>query len=254
MIEVKSIICGYGKKTVLSELSLNVKRGELLSVIGLNGCGKSTLLKALSGIVGYRSGKIFIDGISTKDLSPRSLARKVAYLPQINKPSDMTVGEFALMGRFPHTRFPHVYSNKDKLIVKDTLEKLNVSSVADAPLSSLSGGMLQRAYIAMALCQEADCILLDEPSTHLDISADIDLVRIMRRLTEDGKAVVLVTHDIPLAFDVSDRVAVLSDGRISADGAPHALLSDGVVGSVFGVKLLQTESGGHYFDRKNEYV
>ena len=248
MIEIKDLCCGYKKNKVLSGLSLRLEKGEILSVVGLNGCGKSTLLKAMAGIIEPRNGDIFIDRINTKDLTPRQRACKVAYLTQIGHPSDMTVEELVLLGRFPHTDFPHIYRAADKKAASEAMERLNLGPIAKEPLNTLSGGMLQRAYIAMALCQNSEHILLDEPTAHLDISAEAELMRILRELVDEGRSILLVTHDLPLSFAISDRVAILSCGKIAIEDTPDRVLASGLVNATFGERLIKAE-GGYYFDR-----
>lgn len=251
MIEIKNICSGYGKDNVLRGLSLSIAQGEVLSVVGLNGCGKSTLLKTVARIIPPRGGDIYIDGVSVKELTPKERARRIAYLPQTKPVPDMTVEELVLQGRFPHTAFPYGYRQNDKSAAYSAIEKMGISELSGSSLSSLSGGMLQRAYIAMALCQSADYILLDEPTTHLDASASLELMELLRGLAGEGKGIAVVMHDLALAFEYSDRVALLLDGKIIKEGAPEDLYRSGIVTDTFGVGLLRAPNGSYYYDRSN---
>lgn len=250
MIEFKNIRAGYEKKEILSDLSLTVRRGEVLSVVGLNGSGKSTLLGTVIGSVSLRSGEILADGQPLSELSPRERAKKVAYLSQSRRLPDMTAGQLILHGRFPHTAFPHIYSGKDKALASEAAERMGLSDLMDAPLSVLSGGTLQRAYIAMALCQDTDYILLDEPTASLDVSAQLELMTLLRGLAADGKAILTVMHDLPLAMSFSDRIAIISGGKIYAEGTPDSLLSSEDLKDIFGITLQRSPDGDYFYRHK----
>ena len=237
MIELQNITVGYGEKTVLNELSLTLPKGKLLSLIGANGSGKSTLLKAIVGIAQCSTGKILIDGKPSTEMSRREPAKKIAYLPQGKSVPDMTVGQMVLHGRFPHLHYPRQYGEKDRQIARDALRKMGLESQIDRPLSSLSGGMRQNAYIAMALTQDADYILLDEPTTYLDIANQVELMHILRTLTGSGKGVVTVMHDLPLAFGFSDSIAAIRNGRIAVCDTPQAVCGTGIISEIFGIEL-----------------
>ena len=244
MLEWKTIVAGYGKKSVLKNLSLEVRDGELLSIVGPNGCGKSTLLKTAIGILPIQSGALLVDGQSLGDLSRSEIARRVAYLAQGKETPDMSVTQLVLHGRFPHLHYPRRYSSADRALASAAIERLGLVDYADAPLSALSGGMRQNAYIAMALVQEGQTLLLDEPTTYLDVAHQLDLMRTLRRLAEDGRSVAVVMHDLPQAFAYSDRVAVMRAGEIVAVDTPSAICASGVIEMVFGVALI--ESNGAY--------
>ena len=158
----------------------------------------------------------------------------------------MTVGQLCLHGRFPHLNYPRRYTEKDKTIVAAALEQLGISTLADRPLSSLSGGMRQTAYFAMALAQDADYILLDEPTSYLDISHQLELMKTVKKLKNRGKGIAAVLHDLPLAFAFSDKLAVMKDGRIIAEGTPEDLYSKPVMREVFGIELDYLEKEKSY--------
>lgn len=246
MIELKKIAAGYPSKTVLSEISLSVPKGTLISVIGKNGSGKSTLLKTVIGIINAKSGEMLVDGES--ELSRQSMAKKVSYLAQGKSVSDMTVEQLVLHGRFPHLSYPRRYSKKDREISSAALRQMGIADIAGTPLSALSGGMRQKAYIAMALAQDTDYILLDEPTTYLDISNQVELMKILRSLADRGKGIVAVMHDLPLAFGFSDRIAVIKDAKIAAFDTPQKICDSGIVQEVFGIDLQYSpaEKSYHY--------
>ena len=237
MLELKNVSAGYGKTEILHGISLSFPKGKFISVIGPNGSGKSTLLKAAVGIIPALSGDITADGESINTLSRRRLAEKTAYLSQGKNVPDMTVSQLVMHGRFPHLKYPRRYTEKDREIVFSALSKLGISSLADSPLSSLSGGMRQNAYIAMALAQDTDYILLDEPTAYLDIFHQLELMKTLKKLTSLGKGVAAVLHDLPLAFAFSDGIAVIKDGRAAAAGTPSEIYSQPIIREVFGVEL-----------------
>ena len=246
MIELKKVTAGYPSKTVLSEISLSVPKGTLISVIGKNGSGKSTLLKTVIGIINAKSGEMLVDGES--ELSRQSMAKKVSYLAQGKSVSDMTVEQLVLHGRFPHLSYPRRYSKKDREISSAALRQMGIADIAGTPLSALSGGMRQKAYIAMALAQDTDYILLDEPTTYLDISNQVELMKILRSLADRGKGIVAVMHDLPLAFGFSDRIAVIKDAKIAAFDTPQKICDSGIVQEIFGIDLQYSpaEKSYHY--------
>ena len=249
MIEIKDIASGYGKKAVIKNLSVSFEKGRLTSIIGPNGSGKSTLLKTVVGILQRRSGDIAIDGISAAAMSHREIAKHIAYLPQGRTTPDMTVGDLVLHGRFPHLKYPRRYSQHDRDIARSAMINIGIFELAEQPLSSLSGGMRQIAYIAMALAQDTDYILLDEPNTYLDISHQIELMKILRSLAEDSKGIICVMHDLPMALTFSDLVVTMQSGEISSSSTPSALFASNQIERLFGVNV-QYENGEYSYRLK----
>lgn len=237
MIDVKNITVGYGKNIVLNDLSVSFAPGELTSVIGVNGSGKSTLLKAILGMIPLNCGEIMIDSASLRDMTRNQIARAAAYLAQGNNTPDMTVEQLVLHGRFPHLNYPRRYSKRDYEIAFAAMEQVGISESAQKPLHELSGGMRQNAYIAMALAQETDYILLDEPTTYLDISHQLALMKTLRALAEHGKGVICVMHDLPMALTFSDRVVVLNNGQVVGSGEPEQVAEQKIIDRVFGVSV-----------------
>ena len=178
MIELNHISAGYGKQTVLKDVSAILEKGKLTSIIGVNGCGKSTLLKTILGIVPIRNGDVAIDGASLKGMDRNDISRRIAYLSQGKRTPDMTVEQLVLHGRFPHLNYPRRYTKHDYEIAIDAMKQMGIAQHADKSLHTLSGGMRQNTYIAMALAQGTDYVLLDEPTTYLDIAHQLELMKI----------------------------------------------------------------------------
>lgn len=246
MLEIKNLCVGYGKTQVLNDLSLDLPNGTLVSVIGTNGSGKSTLIKAVLGIITPQSGDILIDGTSTSTLSHGDIAKKAAYLAQGKSVPDMTVGQMVLHGRFPHLGYPRRYSEKDRRIADEALERTGLLQYKDKPMSSLSGGMRQNAYIAMALAQDTEYILLDEPTSYLDITHQLQLMKTLRSLADSGKGIAAVMHDLPLAFGYSDIIAVLNNGRIVLCDTPENVCSSNIIKDIFGIELKYNAAEKYY--------
>lgn len=238
MIELRQISAGYGKKVALSDLSLSFSKGELTVIVGPNGSGKSTLLKALTGILPLSGGEIWLDGKACDKLSPVERARRIAYLPQEKQMPHVTVEQLVLYGRYPHLSFPRRYQEKDREIARAAMQAMHLTSLANRPLSTLSGGLRQKAYLAMALAQSTDYVLLDEPTTYLDISHQLELMELLRNMTRDGKGVVAVMHDLPMAFSVANRVVVLEKGQVCAWDVPENLCETATIREIFGVELI----------------
>ena len=247
MLELKNISVGYGSKTVLEGTSVSFEKGKLSSIIGANGCGKSTMLKAALGILHLSSGEAFIDGIDIKTMARGEIAKSAAYLAQGKSTPDMTVEQMVLHGRFPYLSYPRRYKDADREIAKEAMMTVGISELAKMPLHELSGGMRQAAYIAMALAQDTDYILLDEPTTYLDISHQLELMRLLKRLADSGKGIITVMHDLPLAFDFSDEIAVIHNGSVAIKAAPSDICTASVVKDVFGVQIGKMEQDKFYY-------
>lgn len=246
MIELSHISTGYGIKIILNDVSVAFEKGKLTSIIGANGCGKSTLLKTILGILPSKSGNITIDGARLKEMSRNDIARRIAYLSQEKNTPDMTVEQLVLHGRFPHLSYPRRYTDKDRVIAVGVMEQMGIVEYAHKPLYSLSGGMKQNSYIAMALAQETDYILLDEPTTYLDIAHQLELMKILRSLADSGKGIVAVMHDLPMAFTFSDKIILINDGRIVDDERPEKIYERNVIDKVFGIALDRSKDGRSY--------
>ena len=249
MIEMRRLAAGYNGRAVFTDVTLDFVPGEVLVLAGPNGCGKSTLLKAVAGIEPVMAGEILFDSVPMGRLTPRETAQKAAYMPQERGVPSISVRRMALHGRFPYLSYPRRYREEDYAIVDAALERADASELAARPVPELSGGQRQRAYLAMALAQDTGTIMMDEPTTFLDIGHQLAVMDTARALAGEGRAVVLVLHDLCLAMKRADRLAVLADGGLAALGAPEDIFASGVVDRVFGVRLrrVETESGWQYY-------
>lgn len=249
MIDVKTLRGGYPGKPVLQDVSLNIPAGKITVILGPNGCGKSTLLKLLCGILSPDGGQILLDGRPVETFSGRELARQVAYLSQTRHIPDITVERMVLHGRFPYLTYPRRYRKEDYAAAAAAMERMDITALAEQPLQKLSGGQRQKVYIAMALAQDTPCVLLDEPTTYLDVAHQIQMMAHARFLRERGKTVIMVLHDLSMALQVADHVVLMEQGRVLTEAAPEQVFASGLLDRVFGVcvRRVQTRSGWHYY-------
>ena len=242
MLEARNLSAGYPGRAVLAGVSLAARPGRVLALLGPNGCGKSTLLRTMAGLLPPLGGEVLLDG--RRDYSPRQAAQRVAYLPQSRTAPNLTVRRLVLHGRFPYLSYPRRYGREDYETVDRALAAADALDLADRPLPELSGGQRQKAYLAMALAQETEAILMDEPTTFLDIRHQLEVLALVRRLAEEGRGVVLALHDLCLALTAADDVAVLGEGRLLALGGPEAVYQSKVLERVMGVRLDRSEGPG----------
>lgn len=249
MMELRQLRAGYGEHMVLDGVDLALRPGEVLALLGPNGSGKSTLIRAALGLLPLAGGQVLIDGTDTAALSPRQRAQKAAYLPQTRPVPNITALRMVLHGRFPHLTYPRRFRQEDYAAAMAALEQADAACLARRPMPELSGGQRQRVYLAMALAQDAPTLFLDEPTAFLDVSHQLEVGRLAGQLARQGKAVVLVLHDLPLALSTADRLAVLKGGRLLAVDGPEALCADGILNSVFGIELgrVMTDRGWRYY-------
>lgn len=246
MIELNTVTAGYGSHTVLKDVCASFEKGQLTGIVGVNGCGKSTLLKAILNMIPLSGGKVTLDGTGLDKLSRKAIAQKAAYLAQEKNTPDMTVEQMVLHGRFPYLEYPRHYTSQDRQIVQAAMDQMEITPFSHKPLHTLSGGMRQKAYIAMALAQSTDYILLDEPTTFLDISHQLALMKILQGLADSGKGVITVMHDLPMAFTFSDRILVLHDGQVVCCDTPETICRQGITEEIFGVSVAHSEGSRGY--------
>jgi len=249
MLEIRDLCAGYGGRQVLREVSMDVPSGQVSVLLGPNGCGKSTLLKVLCGIIAPDRGCVRLNGQGLLGLDGCQLARKVAYLAQERRVPDITVERLVLHGRFPHLGYPRRYRAEDYAAAEAAMKKMGLLEMAEEPLARLSGGQRQKVYIAMALAQDTPVIMMDEPTTYLDVGHQLQLLHQARGLAEEGRTVLMVLHDLPCAMAVADRVILLAEGRVAAQGEPEAVFASRMIDGVFGVSLrrMETEDGWQYY-------
>lgn len=236
-LALHGIRAGYGERTVLHDIALTLAPRRVTGVIGPNGCGKSTLVRTMGRLLQPTAGQVLIDGRPIDSLATRDVARRIAILPQSPlAPEGLTVADLAARGRQPHQPWYRQWSPGDDRIVEDALHLTRLSELADRPLDELSGGQRQRAWLAMVLVQQTPVILLDEPTTHLDLAHAVEVLELVHDLSaHQGKTVLMVLHDLALAARYCDRLVVLKQGRIVAEGDPAKVLDDRMLAEVFGL-------------------
>jgi iron complex transport system ATP-binding protein len=242
LLELAGIRFGFPERPdFLGPVDLSVKSGECLAVVGPNGAGKSTLLRLMAGLLKPQQGEVRVDGQSLPSLSPRARARRMAFLPQGISASelDYSVREIVLMGRFPHRSWSLFESAEDHRIAEDAMATTATGLFADRPVQTLSGGEAQRVHIAAALAQQPDVLLLDEPTSSLDLQHQLGIFGLLHDLAvRDGLAVVVVTHDINLAARFGTKVLLMDNGRPAAYGKPEKVIKPSVLEPVYGVGLM----------------
>jgi len=247
VLDLSFLSVGYKDKTVLSDIHLTFAPGSLTAIVGPNGSGKSTLLKTMLGILPPKKGKVLLDGSPLSSMKRIEIAKRISYLAQDTQVPDMTAFEAVLHGRFPHLSYPRRYRERDYAIARAAMERTGVLPFADIKLSSLSGGERQNAFIAMTLAQDTDVLLLDEPTSSLDVRHAYTLLSTLKTLAREGKTVAVVMHDLPLAFSLCDRVALFAEGRLLAQGSPASVLASGIVSHTFGVSIGHSDDAGYYY-------
>lgn len=239
MLTVKQLSCGYGKTEVIHDLSFQVEAGGRLCILGPNGCGKTTLLRALAGVLSWQ-GQIEADGVSLIGLPPRQRAKKIALMSQFSGTAfDYTVYETVMLGRYAH-QGDSLFSAEtadDRIVVEDALRRTGVWELRERSVTKLSGGQLQRVFLARTFAQEPQIILLDEPANHLDLRCQAELLESLRDWTADGKRCVAgVFHDIGLAFAFADTALLLEEGRALACG-PVEELDEELLDRLYGMDV-----------------
>ncbi|MBB5917173.1 iron complex transport system ATP-binding protein [Nocardia transvalensis] len=237
-LSADDVTLGYGGRVIVDGLSLDIRTGVITTVIGPNGCGKSTLLRALGRLLRPKDGRILLDGKAIATLKTRDVARVVGMLPQTPvAPEGLTVADLVARGRHPHQSWLRQWSADDEGEVATALAQTGIADLADRTLDELSGGQRQRAWISMALAQGTDILLLDEPTTYLDLAHSLEVLDLVDRLHEDlGRTVVMVLHDLNLAIRYSDQLVVMHDGRVVAQGAPADIVDADLLREVFGLE------------------
>ena len=243
----RNITVEYGKKKVLTGLSLDVPKGRIMTLIGQNGCGKSTLLKVIPRAVTPRSGFCELDGRPIREYRSKLLAKRIAYLAQVHtSPPDIDVRTLVSYGRYPYMKPGRGLTKADGDIVTDVIRMTGLEKLSEQPLSTLSGGERQRAWIAMTVAQEPEILVLDEPTTYLDIGYQIEVLELVKNLNRKlGITILMVLHDLNLAARYSDILAAVKDGRIYASGTPYEVLTAENLRALFGIGAAVTKDEAH---------
>ncbi|MDT9595266.1 ABC transporter ATP-binding protein [Nocardioides zeae] len=241
VLAADGVTVGYRDRTILEGLSLPVEAGTITALVGPNGSGKSTLLGALARVLRPRRGAVLLDGASLAELGSRQVARRLALLPQsATVPAGATAWEVVEQGRFPQRGAWSMLRRADDPVVAQALAVTGIEHLAHRRVAELSGGERQRVWIAMAVAQQTDLLLLDEPTTFLDVRHQLDLMRLVGTLRERGVTIVMVLHDLNQAARYADRVVALRDGAVVADGAPADVVTPALLADVFGIDAVVT--------------
>lgn len=249
-ISANNISFSYGNNLIFEDLSLEIKHGEIVTLIGPNGCGKSTLLKNMARILKPAAGTVYIDKLTLDAFKKNELAQCLSVLPQGNTaPSGVTVEDLISYGRFPYQRFLQGMNAKDYEVVEKSLELTDLLALRQRSVASLSGGERQRAWLALNLAQEPQIMLLDEPTTYLDVCHQFELIDLIKRMNEQlGVTIVMVLHDLNLAARCSDRIVAIKDKKIFKQGTVSEMINEEVLREVFYIKAhVINHDGTPYF-------
>lgn len=234
-IQTKSLTLSYGDTTIINELDLTIPKGEISVFIGSNGCGKSTLLRSIARLLKPEKGAVLLEGEAIAKLPTKEVAKKLAILPQgPAAPEGLTVLQLVKQGRYPYQNWLKQWTEKDEKAVMDALASTGMLEFAERPVDSLSGGQRQRAWIAMTLAQDTDIILLDEPTTYLDMTHQIEILDLLFELNEkENRTIVMVLHDLNLACRYAHHIVAIKDKKIYAEGRPEHVINCNLVKDVF---------------------
>jgi iron complex transport system ATP-binding protein len=234
-IETVGLSLSYGGQYIFEKLNLAIPQGRITVLIGSNGCGKSTLLRSMARLLKPREGEVILNGSTIDKLGTREIAKQMAILPQgPSAPEGLTVQQLVKQGRYPHQSWLQMWSVEDERMVRSALQLTRLEDLADRAVDSLSGGQRQRAWIAMTLAQGTDTILLDEPTTYLDLTHQIEVLDLLYELNvHEGRTIVMVLHDINLACRYAHHIVALKDGQVYVQGAPEEVVDADFIRKVF---------------------
>ncbi|MEU2984263.1 ABC transporter ATP-binding protein [Micromonospora aurantiaca] len=237
LLSTRDLVVGYEGRTVLDGLDLDLPADTFTVIVGPNACGKSTLLRTMARLLTPRRGAVLLDGAAIRDLPTRDVARRLGVLPQSPLvPEGITVADLVGRGRQPYQRWWRQWSAEDGRAVEEAMRLADVGALADRPVDTLSGGQRQRVWIAMTLAQDTDALLLDEPTTFLDLAHQVEVLDLLHRLrAERGRTVVAVLHDLNQAARYADHLIAMRDGAVVAAGEPREILTADLVRDVFGL-------------------
>ncbi|MGF9963917.1 ABC transporter ATP-binding protein [Bacillus rhizoplanae] len=237
-LSVQSISVGYSENLIINGLSVEIPEGKVTTIIGPNGCGKSTLLKTTSRILKAKRGTVYLDGKAIEKQATKEIAKKMAILPQTAEvPTGLTVFELVSYGRFPHQKGFGTLSEEDYRYIRWALDVTGMREFANRPAEALSGGQRQRVWIAMALAQGTDLLVLDEPTTYLDMAHQLEVLNLLRKLNEEeGRTIVMVIHDLNHASRFSDHMIALKNGELMKQGAPDEVMTSETLREVFEIE------------------
>ncbi|OUC92833.1 ABC transporter ATP-binding protein [Streptosporangium minutum] len=233
-LAAQDITLAYGGRVVSTHVSLDVPDGAFTAIVGANACGKSTLLRAFVRLLKPSAGAVLLDGRDVAGYRPKAIAREVGFLPQgLVVPESIVARRLVARGRYPHQSLLSTWSSEDERAVDEAMAAAGVADLAERPVEELSGGQRQRVWVAMVLAQETRYLLLDEPTTFLDITHQYELLALFARLRDEGRTVIAVLHDINQACRYADHLVAMKDGRVVAEGAPADIVDAALIQEVF---------------------
>ncbi|WP_026884651.1 ABC transporter ATP-binding protein [Clostridium akagii] len=237
-IKTENLSIAYGSFEIVTDLDLNIPKGKITTIIGPNGCGKSTILKTIARILQSKSGSVYINGVDIQGLSSKAIAKEMAVLPQSPQaPSGLTVGELVAYGRFPHQSGFGKLNKVDREKINWALNIIDMKQFKHRPIESLSGGQRQRVWIAMALVQDTEILLLDEPTTYLDLAHQLEILQLLDKLNkEQGRTIVMVIHELNNAARFADYMVGIKDGNIVCKGTPDEIMTKDNLRKIFNIE------------------
>lgn len=238
-LHARDITLRYDDRAITENLSIAIPDGSFTVIVGANGCGKSTLLRALSRLLPPSKGQVILDGRNIAEIPAKEAAKRLGLLPQSSiAPDGITVTELVARGRYPHQSFLRQWSQNDERMVAEAMGATKITDLADRPVDALSGGQRQRVWIAMVLAQETPILLLDEPTTYLDIAHQIEILDLLSKLNSQGRTVVVVLHDLNHACRYATHLIAMKDGAVAASGHPNDIVTVDLVRHVFGLSSM----------------
>ena len=251
-IKLENFSTGYKNKIIIDSINLSINSGEWLGIIGANGSGKSTLIKGICRIIKPQKGKVFLRGKDINNLSNKSISQQISFLPQgINSNLSISVSDLVALGRSPYKNFwDFDLTKNDKSIIEESLKLVEILELKDCLLSEISGGQRQRAFLALALAQETEIIVLDEPTNYLDINHQIKFLQILKDLQlKKNLTIITVLHDLNLCARFSDQIAALKDGLLIEVGDPKDILNNNIIKNIFDINVLisKTKYGQQFY-------
>ncbi len=248
-ISVKNLKVAYENNTIIEDLSISFPKGKISIIIGANGCGKSTFLKTIARINKPKNGDIFINDKNIKQIKEKDIAKEVAFLPQGPVcPSGLTVKELVAFGRFPHQKMVGGLNSHDKEVIEWAIKETGLTEFADREVENLSGGQRQRAWIAMTLAQETEIIMLDEPTTYLDMSYQLEVLEVLQKLNKEKNiTVIIVLHELNNACRFADNIIGLKKGKLVCQGRPKDVITKETLKDIYGIDAsLELSENGEY--------